>query len=235
MKISFTPASVSLFMSEYITKALQRFRPQYLLPTHRAAATPGKYHAAIYPRIQLVKEDLSPLLTPTQRTEIQAIVGTLLYYARAVDPSLLPIANEIASQQANPTQEVLTAANRALSYASARQNNFITYHACDMVLFLHVDASYLSRSHARSVVGGYFFLGMGNENRPYISTVLPTSSLASYLASSPVPGRQNTLLFSLALNTRPVCATFWQILATLNPRLSSCVTIPVLSASLQIL
>ena len=166
MKISFTPTSVSLSMPEYITKALQRFRPQYLLPTHRAAATPGKYHAAVYPRIQLVKEDRSPLLTPAQRTEIQAIVGTLLYYARAVDPSLLPIANEIASQQANPTQKVLTAANRALSYASARQNNCITYHACDMVLFLHVDASYLSRSHARSVVGGYFFLG--NENRPLL-------------------------------------------------------------------
>jgi hypothetical protein len=81
-----------------------------------------------------------------------------------VDPSLLPIANEIASQQANPTQKVLTAANRALSYASARRNNGITYYACDMHLFLHVDASYLSRSHARSVVGGYFFLG--NEKQP---------------------------------------------------------------------
>ncbi len=33
-----------------------------------------------------------------------------------------------------------------------------------MILFLHVDASYLSPSHARSVVGGYFFLG--NDNQP---------------------------------------------------------------------
>jgi hypothetical protein len=80
-----------------------------------------------------------------------------------VNPSLLPIANEIASQQANPTQKVLTAANRALSYVSSRQNNYITYYDCDMILFLHVHASYLSRSHARSVVGGYFFLG--NENK----------------------------------------------------------------------
>ncbi len=79
----------------------------------------------IYPRIQLVQEDNSTLLTPTQRTEIQTIVGTLLYYARAVNPLLLPIANEIASQQANPTQKVLTAANRALSYVSSRQNNYM--------------------------------------------------------------------------------------------------------------
>jgi hypothetical protein len=64
--------------------------------------------------MQLVQEDNSPFLTPTQRTEIQAIVGTLLYYARAVDPSLLLIANEIASQQTNPAQKVPTAAIRAL-------------------------------------------------------------------------------------------------------------------------
>ncbi len=140
-------------MPGYIHKALQHFRPQYLLPTHRAAATPGKYHDAIYPRIQLATEDKSPLLTPIQSTEIQAIVGTLLYYARAVDPFLPPIANKIASQQSNPTQKVLTTANRALSYASKRQNNSITYYVCDMHLFLRVDASYLSRSHARSVVG----------------------------------------------------------------------------------
>jgi hypothetical protein len=57
MNISFGPDHVSLSMPGYIDKALQRFRPHYLLPTHRAAATPGKYHAAIYPRIQLVKED----------------------------------------------------------------------------------------------------------------------------------------------------------------------------------
>jgi hypothetical protein len=164
MNTSFGPDRVSLSMPGYIDKALQRFRPHYLLPTHRAAATPGKYYAAIYPRIQLVKEDKSPLLTPTQRTEIQAIVDTLLYYTRAVHPSLFPIANEIASQQANPTQKILTAANRALSYASARRNNCTTYYACDMHLFLHVDTSYLSRSHARSVVGGYFFLG--NEKQP---------------------------------------------------------------------
>jgi hypothetical protein len=33
-----------------------------------------------------------------------------------------------------------------------------------MHLFLHADASYLSLSHARSVVGGYFFFG--NEKQP---------------------------------------------------------------------
>ncbi len=118
MNVSFGSISVSLSMPGYVHNALERLRPQYLLPTHRAASTPGKYHTPVYPRIQYAKEDDSPLLSPTQRTEIQAIVGTFLYYARAVDLSILPIANEIASQQANPTQNVIKASSRVLSYIS---------------------------------------------------------------------------------------------------------------------
>jgi hypothetical protein len=184
MNISFAQDSVTISMPGYINKALTRFWPQYLLPNHRAATTPGKYNSSIYSRIQYVKEEKSSLLTPTQCTEIQAIVGTLSYYARAVDPSLLSIANEIASQQANQTQKVLIAANRALSYAAGRQNNSITYFSCDMHLFLHADASYLSRSHARSVVGGYFFLGNSNQPQHINGATHVFSSIIPCIVSS---------------------------------------------------
>ncbi len=40
-------------------------------------------------------------------------------HACAVDPTLLPIANELASQQAIATRQILNAANRALSYCAA--------------------------------------------------------------------------------------------------------------------
>jgi hypothetical protein len=54
-----------------------------------------------------------------------------------------------------------------------------TYHACDMILIVYVDASYFSRSMARSVVGCIFF--MGNRNQPTringtisaLSTIIP--------------------------------------------------------------
>ncbi len=59
---------------------------------------------------------------------------------------------------------VMNAANRALSYCAGRPNIATTYHACDMILIVYVDASYLSRSMARSVVGCIFF--MGNRNQP---------------------------------------------------------------------
>ena len=81
--------TVSLSMPGYITKMLQRFRPQYLFPGYRPAKTPGRYIAPSYttaPHVVFI--DKTEKLSPTLITELQAIIGTLLYYARAVDPTL---------------------------------------------------------------------------------------------------------------------------------------------------
>jgi hypothetical protein len=167
MSISFDHVqhTVSLSMPGYVTKMLQRFRPQYLLPGHRAAKNPGRYIPPSYTSgPQVVFVDNTEKLSPTLITELQAIIGTLLYSARAVDPTLLTISNELASQQAQLTQRILKAANRALSYCSANHQNALLYHACDMTLHVFADASYLCRSHARSVAGAIFFLG--NQSDP---------------------------------------------------------------------
>jgi hypothetical protein len=183
MAIAFNRARkiVSLSMPGYVTKMLQRFRPQYLLPGHRTAKTPGRYIPPSYTSTpQVVFVDTTDKLNTTLITELQAIIDTLLYYARAVDPTLLlTIANELASQQAQPTQRVLKAANRVLSYSSANHHNALIHHACDMALHTFADASYLCRSHARSVAGAIFFLG--NKNDPtringsihVFSTIIP--------------------------------------------------------------
>jgi hypothetical protein len=108
----------------YVSKMLTRFRPQYLDPSHRAARTPGRYIAPVYgsKSLQTNTRDKSSTLNASQSTELQAIIGTLLYYARAVDPSLLPIANELASKQAHFTLKVMHATNRALSYCAGHPN-----------------------------------------------------------------------------------------------------------------
>jgi hypothetical protein len=83
MSISFNRdlKTVSLAMPGYVTKMLQRFRPQYLLPGHRPAKTPGRYIAPSYTSApQVVFVDKSEKLSPTLITELQAIIGTLLYY-----------------------------------------------------------------------------------------------------------------------------------------------------------
>jgi hypothetical protein len=101
MSISFDRVrhTVSLSMPGYVTKMLHRFRPQYLLPGHRAARTPGRYIPPSYTSgPQVVFVDNTETLSPTLITELQAIIGTLLYYARAVDPTQRIALSAIAAQ-----------------------------------------------------------------------------------------------------------------------------------------
>jgi hypothetical protein len=77
-----------------------------------------------------------------------------LYYARAVDPTVLMPLNDIATEQTKATQ--------LLDYLATHPDATIRYHASDMILHTHSDASYLSVSNARGRLGGLFFLG----NRP---------------------------------------------------------------------
>jgi hypothetical protein len=78
----------------------------------------------------------------------------MLYYARAVDPTMLPATNAISSEQAVPTKDVLAQAIRLLQYAAAYPDNAVVFHKSKMHVILQVDASYLFRSKSRSVAGG---------------------------------------------------------------------------------
>jgi hypothetical protein len=82
-----------------------------------------------------------------------------LYYARAVDPiSVMPI-NDIATEQTKATEKTQAATNQLLYYLVTHPDATIRYHASDMILHIHSDASYLSVSPAHSRLGGLFFCG----------------------------------------------------------------------------
>jgi hypothetical protein len=171
-------------MPDYIQNTILRFRPNYLLSTRQAARTHGIYVPPLYGSKlpQLATENTTTLLTELQKTEIQAIVGTIFYYARAVDPSPLIVAYEITSQQAAPTQAVLKAANRLLSYCAAHRTGSTTFHACDMALHGFSDASYLSQSHARSIEGVFLFLGNFKRSSTIIPCIVASAGEAEYAA-----------------------------------------------------
>ena len=86
-------------------------------------------------------------------------MGSFLYYARAVDSAILMGLSDISSQQAAPTENTMKRINHFLDYMWTHPDAVIRYHASDMILNVHSDASYLSAPKARSRVGGYFFLG----------------------------------------------------------------------------
>ena len=108
---------------------------------------------------QVEHRDTSPPIDQLRLKRIQQIIGVFLYYARAVDESMLCALNKLASRQANPTEELERDVDRFLQYAATYPNGKLTFWPSGLVLFVHSDASYASETNSRSRAGGFFYLG----------------------------------------------------------------------------
>ena len=85
--------------------------------------------------------------------------GGCLYYGRAVDDTIIMALSAIASEQAAATENTERKVLNILNYLATHPEAKIRFHASDMLLNVHSDASYLSETRARSRLAGYFFLG----------------------------------------------------------------------------
>jgi hypothetical protein len=102
--------------------------------------------------------DDSAILPPSELTRIQEIVGTFLFYGNAMDSTMLVALGTIASKQSKGTHSTAQAITQLLNYTAAHPEATVRYHASDMCLHIHSDASYLSEAHSRIQAGGTFFL-----------------------------------------------------------------------------
>ncbi len=103
---------VDCSMPGYINKALKKYQHPTPMASQDApyAVAPHQYGA----KVQWVETDTTSLLSPAELKRVQDIVGTLLYYARAVNPRLLATLSTIAARQSNGTQAVADACNQLL-------------------------------------------------------------------------------------------------------------------------
>jgi hypothetical protein len=63
---------------------------------------PSKYVTPVYgAKTQYATRDETPLLSAKQCTTIQNITGSVLYYSRSVDPTVLMPLNDISTEQVN--------------------------------------------------------------------------------------------------------------------------------------
>jgi hypothetical protein len=67
----------------------------------------------------------------------------------------MPI-NVLASQQSKATEVTADKVIKLLNYCNTHPETKIMYHASDMILHIHIDASYLSENEAKSRAGGFF-------------------------------------------------------------------------------
>jgi hypothetical protein len=99
-------------------------------------------------KTQYATQDETPPLTAKQYLNIQKVTRSVLYYARALNPTVVMPLNDIATEQTKATEKTQAATNQLLDYLVTHPDAVIHYHASDMILHIHRDASYLSVSNA---------------------------------------------------------------------------------------
>jgi hypothetical protein len=157
LKWDYKNRTCDISMPGYVSNVLSKF--QHDAPKH-PQHTPSRYATPVYgAKTQYAMKDETPPLAAKQCFRIQKVTGSNLYCARAVDPTVLIPINDIATEQTKATEKTQAATNQLLDYLVTHPDATIRYHASDMILHIHSDASYLSVSNARSRLGGLFFCG----------------------------------------------------------------------------
>jgi hypothetical protein len=168
LKWDYDVGTVDLSMPGYIAKALHNFKsPPPTRPQHSPHVWAKPNYGA---KTQFTEdEDTSAPLDDAGRKHLQKAIGTLLYYARAIDNTLLVALGTLSSAQAKGTQATTQALTQVLNYCATHPDAVLRYHKSDMYLWAHSDASYLSEKKARSRAGGIFFLS----DRPVDPNIAP--------------------------------------------------------------
>jgi hypothetical protein len=100
LKWDYGKRTCDISMPGYVSNVLSKF--QHDSPKH-PQHTPARYVTPVYgAKTQYATKDETPLLTAQQCLTIQKVTGSVFYYARAVDPTVLMPLNDIATEQ--PTQ-----------------------------------------------------------------------------------------------------------------------------------
>ena len=149
--------TVTLSMPKYVEAALHKL--QHTTPK-RPQRAPHKWNTPSYgAKIQFAPtDDEGPPLNSASLKRVQQIVGIFLYYAMAIDNTMLVALGTIAGQQAKATTSTMAAADWLLDYAATNPIATLRYCASDMQLYAHSDASYLSEAKARSRGAGFYYL-----------------------------------------------------------------------------
>jgi hypothetical protein len=132
--------SIHVSMFDYVPEALIRFQHAPLAkPQHQLYPHVKPVYGASNQYAETI--GTSPPLSKESKKYVQEVVGTFLYYARCVNSTMLTALGSIATQQANPTKNIMIKVKQFLDYAPTHPDAIVTYQASDMVLAAHSNAS----------------------------------------------------------------------------------------------
>ena len=107
---------------------------------------------------ETIPEDTTAKANTEQVKIVQQVKGSVLYYTCAVDCMVLVALSGIASKQSHVVEG--TQNHQLLDYLTTRPDATVWYCVSEILLNIHLDASYLSEARARSRVTGYYFIGV---------------------------------------------------------------------------
>ena len=139
--------TVDLSMPNYIPAALHKYNhPAPKQPQH----APSPWTRPSYGAKQQIAPppDNSLLLGPKGTKQVQQVTGTLLFYSRAVDSTLLVALGSTSVQQFKATQQTEMELNQLLDYCHTYPSATIPYSASNLVLQLHSNATFQSQAKA---------------------------------------------------------------------------------------
>ena len=169
-------------MPNYMKKAFKQFQHIAGKLQHSPyLSVPIQYGAK---KQYATQESKAPLLDNKAKHFIQQVCGKFLFLGRAVDSTLLCPISAIASQLSKPTTDTMQQTLQLLDYLATQEDAVLSYHASDMVLAVHSDASYLSEPEARSRAGGHFFLSNDTTIPPNNGAVLNIAHIIKNVMSS---------------------------------------------------
>ena len=114
-----------------------------------------------------LEQDNTPTLDAKEIKRVQQMEGRILYYARYVDMTVLMALSSIAAEQTKATEKTMKKCIQLLDYLASNANANIRFHASDIIMNIHFDASYLSESKAQSRACIHFFMGwMPKDGKP---------------------------------------------------------------------
>jgi hypothetical protein len=175
---------VDLLMPGYFEKALREF--QHAAPTKAEHQLHCNNELQYGVKLQLTDPiDTKAPLTESSNALLQKITGKILYYARAVDLTMLVTLSALASQQTKGTERTMNDAIKFLNYCATHPNSTIQYTTSDMILQCHLDVLYLSEPKACSRAGDLFYMGSADiGNAALNGAVLASMSIMKPVLSS---------------------------------------------------
>ena len=124
------------------------------------------------------------------------IVGSLLFYAQEIDPTMLVALSEIVPKQSNGTEATPKSAQKLFQYCTTQQKlKSLLVHKSNGTL--HSDTSYLSASKVTIIFECCFYLGYEqNSSSPNMHTISILSKPVILKMKSTQQQKQDLVVYS---------------------------------------